>query len=83
LANICLIKSRHHPDQLSALIEAFRLRDQLGLEEIAVDHADVVALAAQTGLTAYDASYRWLSRRLGAPLITLEQKLANAAQAAG
>jgi predicted nucleic acid-binding protein len=38
----------------------------------------VVALAAKTGLTAYDASYLWLSQRLGAPLVTLDRKLARA-----
>lgn len=43
LADVCLIKSRRHPHQLPALIQAFRLRDRLGVEEMAVDHAPVVA----------------------------------------
>jgi predicted nucleic acid-binding protein len=83
LANVCLIKLRRHPDQSSALIQAFRLWDRLGVEEMAVDHAGVVTLAAETGLTAYDASYLWLSQRMGAALITLDRKLARAAVAAG
>ena len=36
-------------------------------------------LALETGLTAYDASYLWLSRRLGADLVTLDKALGNAA----
>jgi predicted nucleic acid-binding protein len=79
LANVCLIKSRRHPDQMPTLIEAFRLWDRLGITAMAVDHFGVVALAAKTGLTAYDASYLWLSHRLGAPLVTLDRKLARAA----
>ena len=81
LANVCLIKARRQPDQMPALIEAFRLWDQLGVAAMAVDHVGVVALAAETGLTAYDASYLWLSHRLGAPLVTLDRKLARAALA--
>ncbi len=36
-------------------------------------------LATETGLTAYDASYLWLARQLGAELVTLDQQLARAA----
>ena len=82
LANVCLIKSRRHPEQQSALAAAFRLRDRLAVEEVAVDHDGVLALAADTGLTAYDASYLWLARRLRAELVTLDRALARAAAAA-
>jgi predicted nucleic acid-binding protein len=81
LANVCLIKSRRNSDQMPALIAAFRLWGQLGVAAMAVDQVDVVALAAETGLTAYDASYLWLSHRLGAPLVTLDRKLARVALA--
>jgi predicted nucleic acid-binding protein len=79
LANVCLIKSRRHPDQMAALMGAFRLRDRLGVEEMPVDHAGVVAIGVDTGLTAYDASYLWLSQALGAALVTLDRKLAKVA----
>lgn len=79
LANVCLIKSRRHPDQTAALMEAFRLRDRLGVEEMPVDHAGVVAIGVDTGLTAYDAGYLWLSQALRAALVTLDRKLARAA----
>lgn len=78
LANICLVKSRRHPDQRQGLAVAFRLRDRLGVEEVTVDHDGVLELAAATGLTAYDASYLWLARRLRAELVTLDRQLAEA-----
>lgn len=37
---------------------------------MAVDNDEIVATAAATGLTAYDASYLWHAHRLGAGLIT-------------
>ena len=81
LANVCLTKIRRHRDQRPALLAAFGLRVRLAVEEIAVDHAEVVTLAASTGLTGYDASYLWLARALGAELVTLDRRLAQAADA--
>lgn len=43
----------------------------------------VVALARKHGLTAYDAAYLELARRLGAPLATLDHALAAAARTDG
>jgi predicted nucleic acid-binding protein len=48
-----------------------------------VDPPEVFALAIQTNLTAYDASYLWLAMRLGAPLVTLDGELADAARERG
>ena len=42
--------------------------------------ADVIALAAQYGLSAYDAAYLWLAVELRAPLLTFDHRLARAAQ---
>jgi len=78
LTNVCLIKMRRHPDQQSALTSAFRLRDRLGVRETAVNHDEMLDLATSTGLTAYDASYLWLSRYLGVELVTLDRQLAKA-----
>jgi len=50
-------------------------------KEMAIDHDDVLDLAARTGLTAYDASYLWLARQLGADLVTLDRQLERAATA--
>jgi predicted nucleic acid-binding protein len=78
LANVCLIKLRRHPEQRVALTTAFRLRDRLAVDEVAVDHDGTLELAAATGLTAYDAGYLWLARQLGAELVTLDKQLAKA-----
>lgn len=82
LANVCLIKTRRHPQQASELTAAFHLRSRLPIEEISVDHDGALELAATTGLTAYDASYLWLARQLGAELVTLDKQLAKAEAAA-
>jgi len=69
LANVCLIKSRRHPEKQLALAAAFRLHHRLAVEEVAVVHDAALQLAGATGLTAYDASYLWLTRQLGAKLV--------------
>ncbi|RBP15629.1 putative nucleic acid-binding protein [Roseiarcus fermentans] len=79
LANVCLTKMRRDPRQRESLRAAYRLAPALSVEAIAVDHDAVLGLAETTGLTAYDASYLWLSRVLGANLVTLDRKLAAAA----
>jgi predicted nucleic acid-binding protein len=79
LANVCLFKCRRHPAQEPALRQAFQLRGRFEIEEVAVDHQGAIDLAIGTGLTAYDASYLWLCRQLGAELVTLDRRLAKAA----
>jgi predicted nucleic acid-binding protein len=78
LANVCLVKSRRYPERRPALRAAFELRDRLAVEEVAVDHQGALDLAVATGLSAYDASYLWLARRLDAELVTLDKQLAKA-----
>jgi predicted nucleic acid-binding protein len=80
LANVCLIKCRRHPEQREKLLAAYTLRARFGVREIAVDHAGALELAETAGLTAYDASYLWLARRLKIPLVTLDKALNRAAQ---
>ena len=79
LANVCLVKCRRHPELRDALLAGFRLRHRLGVEDVAIDQDDALALSFETGLTAYDASYLWLARRLGAELVTLDKALRKAA----
>ena len=78
LANVCLMKIRRQPGQREALRAAFRLAQRLRVETVAADHEATMDLAEATGLTAYDASYLWLTRALDAELVTLDQKLAAA-----
>lgn len=79
LANICVTKIRRDPSQRQFLWRALGLRDRMVIETVAVPMAEVVTLAEATGLTAYDASYLWLARRLDAELVTLDRKLGEAA----
>ncbi len=44
------------------------------------DMTQVLALAAATNLAAYYASYLWLAKTLGLPLVTLDRALARAAE---
>jgi predicted nucleic acid-binding protein len=78
LANVCLTKIRRQPSQREALRAAFGLAHRLRVDTVAVDHAATLDLAEETGLSAYDASYLWLTRELGAELVTLDRKLAAA-----
>ena len=80
LANVCMTKCRRFPAQRETTLAMYALRDQLNIEELAVDHDGVITLASETGLTAYDASYLWLARRLGAELVTLDAALQKASR---
>jgi predicted nucleic acid-binding protein len=79
LASICLKKMRRHPERRAAFREALALRTRLAIDLLPVAPDEVVPLAEATGLSAYDASYLWLARRLGAGLVTLDRRLAAAA----
>jgi predicted nucleic acid-binding protein len=81
LSNVCLVKCRRYPGQREVLILGLRQFDRLGVDEIAVDQAASVELGLATGLTAYDASYLWLAKELGAELVTLDKALRKAADA--
>lgn len=79
LANVCLVKIRRAPGRGEMLRAAFGMASRLRIETVAVDRLGVLELAEATGLTAYDASYLWVARSLGAELVTLDRKLAAAA----
>jgi len=75
LANICWKKIRRHPEKRDSLLEAHALVNRMEIEEAEVSIAEVLLLADQENLTVYDASYLWLSRRLGYELVTLDGDL--------
>jgi predicted nucleic acid-binding protein len=79
LAQVCRTKIRRNPSQQAGLVIAFAQRRRLRIEALAIDPDAVLDLALATGLTAYDASYLWLARDLGAELVTLDRQLAKAA----
>ena len=81
IANVCVLRQRRRPTEHSLAASHYALFQRWDIALLPVEHAEVVALAAATGLTAYDASYLWLSRQLNADLVTLDRRLALAASA--
>ena len=80
LTNVCMMKCRRFPVDRDLFLAAFAQRDRLNIKELAIDHDGVIGLASETGLTAYDASYLWLARQLGAELVTLDAALQRASR---
>ncbi len=79
LANVCVKKMRLRPQDQGRLMEAYGDLASLDIEMHPVRPADVLRLAHATRLSFYDACYLWLARRLDAALVTLDARLAAAA----
>ena len=79
LASICLKKMKAHPQQTDQILRAFTLSRRLPIEIIGVEHSEVIALAGDTGLSTYDASYLWLEQSLGGELVTLDREMLETA----
>mgnify|MGYP002785472234 CR=1 FL=1 len=80
LASVGWKKLRRHPHDVEAILENVTRTRGLGLNRVSPDIPGVVALAHVLDITPYDASYVWVARALGLPLVTLDQRLARAAQ---
>jgi len=80
IANICWKKLRRHPEKRAALLEGYSFLGRK-IEEVEVSVPEALLLADRENLTVYDASYLWLSRKLGVELVSLDSDL-NAAAAA-
>ena len=78
-ANVARSKSRAGApaDKVQAALASF---DDLRIELHAVPALPLHALAMSSGLSAYDAAYLSVAAELQAPLSTLDQRLAQAAQ---
>ncbi len=71
-----------HRYPASKIAEALRELDELGLETVEIGRPELLLVGdamEQHRLPAYDAAYLVLSRQLGAPLATLDRRLAAAA----
>ncbi|MEO8483755.1 MAG: type II toxin-antitoxin system VapC family toxin [Acidobacteriota bacterium] len=80
LANIAWKKANRQPANAATIIRslALALEPRWNIVWQDVEAADVVLMARASGLTAYDASYLWLAGALGADLVTLDRRLAEA-----
>jgi predicted nucleic acid-binding protein len=75
MGNVCIKKQRRNglrADLVQSSLQGL-VNLQISLHE--VDPVEVLAVAAESGLTFYDASYLWLATKLAAPLVTLDKRL--------
>jgi predicted nucleic acid-binding protein len=80
LANVAWKKLRGAHADAEATFAALAIAHRLNVHLSQPDPVEVLALAVATALTPYDASYLWLARAMGVPLVTLDQRLARAAR---
>jgi predicted nucleic acid-binding protein len=82
LANIALKKARKRREEAPVILIALQAALRLPISRVAIPGGEVFALAARTGLSAYDASYLWVARDRDLQLITLDEALARASSGA-
>jgi predicted nucleic acid-binding protein len=75
LMNVAWKRARRQPLATALFLEALDALDGLDLRFRGIDRSEVLRLGLATNLTAYDATYLWLARALGMPLVTLDKKL--------
>jgi len=75
LANVARNKTLRDPHLLETIREGLLEALRLEIRSIEVDQLAVLELALGTGLTTYAASYLYLARTLGLPLVTFDQQL--------
>jgi predicted nucleic acid-binding protein len=84
LANVMLVNERRGRITPELSRKAIQLVEKmLPSTDKIIDTGAILALGRQHGLSAYDAAYLELAKRIGAPLATLDRKLAQAAEAEG
>jgi predicted nucleic acid-binding protein len=79
IANVGLKKLRRERLSSKAIAAALQAYARLPIERHAVDAESLAVIAERHDLTAYDAAYLHVAEQLGAPLATLDEKLASAA----
>lgn len=83
MANIACKKIERFPQLRESTANYLQEFLNLHIDLQEVDYRRVVELATLTGLTAYDASYLFVARELGAPLLTFDRQLARVARVWG
>src|SRR5262245_49770669 len=75
LTSIALKKMKRYPDQRGEIISALHAGLMMRIDRRDVPGGEVLELAWNSGLTAYDAAYLWLSRAHDAELVSLDKSL--------
>jgi len=76
LTSVARKKVLRYPQLREKISKALEIGLSLNINWTEADHAAVLQLALDTGLTTYDASYLYLARSLGVPLLTFDERLA-------
>lgn len=76
LASVAWKKASRSPERAEAIAQALELGLALDIRWLPVDHVATLRLALKEGVTTYDASYLFLARSLGLPLVTFDERLA-------
>ena len=77
LANIGLKKIRRSPERMAEIVIALKRAEGMKINRVAVPAVEVLKLASDTGLSAYDAAYLWVAISKDAELVTLDNRLAR------
>ena len=78
IANIAVTKRKREPESAASIEIGLSYFRKLDISLVDVDHSEVVDLAMRHALTAYDASYLWLSPTEKADLLTFDKRLSRA-----
>lgn len=65
-----------HRREVGLLLE--RALEVVTVPDMAVDGASVLAMALDSGCSAYDCEFAWLARELRAPLVTADRQVCEA-----
>jgi predicted nucleic acid-binding protein len=77
LANVALRKSQHYPAQARQIAGALEAVLSLDISLVPLAATDLLALALERKLSAYDAAYLLLPQRLNCQRVTFDQHLAR------
>ena len=81
VASVCVTKMLRRPERIRDIEARYRLLDEVALDLFEPDWDGLPSLAHRWHLSAYDAAYLQLALGRDASLITLDSRLAQAADA--
>lgn len=83
MASVAAQKIDESPRQRESFVAGLSNFLYAGINRLEVDYLAVVDLADDTGLSPYDASYLYLARVMGLPLLTFDRQLSRIARNMG
>jgi predicted nucleic acid-binding protein len=83
LGSVARKKAIADPEGVDAIAAALETGLAWDIRWADVQNVAVLRLASQTGLGTHDASYLYVARALGVPMVTFDERLRMAADATG